>query len=71
MQHDSLIKFRRVIVEQMAIQGMSRSDLSRVLGLHKSRVTKILDHDENLTFKTMYRVAQALGYKIEINLTKK
>ena len=71
MQHDSLNKFRQFITEQMIAQGMSRSDLSRVLGLHRSRVTKILDHDDNLTFKTMYRVAQALGYKIEINLTKK
>ncbi len=70
MQHDSLNKFRQFITEQMIAQGMSRSDLSRVLGLHRSRVTKILDHDDNLTFKTMYRVAQALGYKIEINLTK-
>lgn len=70
MQHDSLIRFRRIIAEQMAIQGVSRSDLSRILCLHRSRVTKILDHDENLTFNTMHRVAKALGYKVEINLVK-
>lgn len=46
--------------------GLSRVELAEKLDCPKSRVTKILSGDENLTIKTITQVAEALGYAYDV-----
>lgn len=46
--------------------GLSRSELASRLGWNKSRVTRILSGDENLTIKTITSVAECLGYGFDV-----
>lgn len=46
--------------------GLSRSELASRLGWNKSRVTKVLSGDENLTIKTITSVAECLGYGFDV-----
>lgn len=46
--------------------GLNRSELANNLGWKKSRVTKVLSGDENLTIKTITSVAECLGYGFNI-----
>lgn len=43
-----------------------RSELAKALGYKKSRVSRILSGDENLTLKTMTKVADSLGYTFDV-----
>lgn len=44
----------------------SRSQLAEDLGYKKSRVSRILSGDENLTLKTLTKVADSLGYTFDV-----
>lgn len=44
----------------------SRSQLATDLGYTKSRISRILSGDENLTLKTLTKVADALGYTFDV-----
>lgn len=44
----------------------SRSQLATGLGYTKSRISRILSGDENLTLKTLTKVADALGYTFDV-----
>lgn len=46
--------------------GLSRSELAKKLNWTKSRVTKVLSGDENLTIKTITSVAECLGYTFDV-----
>ena len=46
--------------------GLSRSELANKLDWKKSRVTKVLSGDENLTIKTITSVAECLGYGFDV-----
>lgn len=46
--------------------GLSRSELATKLGWSKSRVTKVLSGDENLTVRTITSVAECLGYAFDV-----
>lgn len=46
--------------------GMSRADIASKLGWRKSRVTRVLSGDENLTIKTISQFADALGYTFDV-----
>jgi len=46
--------------------GLSRSELASRLGWKKSRVTKVLSGDENLTIRTITSVAECLGYGFDV-----
>lgn len=45
---------------------MSRTDIAHKLGWNKSRVTRILSGDENLTIKTISQFVEALGYTFDV-----
>lgn len=51
----------------MVHAGVTRSQLARLLGWTRSRVTKVLSGDTNPTLKTVYEFSRALGY--DVNLT--
>lgn len=44
----------------------SRTKLGADLGYRKSRISRILSGDENLTLKTLTKVADALGYTFDV-----
>lgn len=46
--------------------GLNRSQLADKLGCKKSRVTRILSGDDNLTLKTITSVAEVLGYAYDV-----
>lgn len=46
--------------------GLSRSELASKLGWSKSRITKVLSGDENLTVKTITSIAECLGYAFDV-----
>lgn len=46
--------------------GLSRKELADKLNCPKSRITKILSGDENLTIKTITQVAEVLGYAFDV-----
>lgn len=46
--------------------GLSRSELASKLGWSKSRITKVLSGDENLTVKTITSIAESLGYAFDV-----
>ena len=52
----------------MQKQGVSRSQLAERLGTSRAYVTKLLDGQENMTLKTIVRVANALDLKVDLKL---
>ncbi len=46
--------------------GLSRSELASKLDCKRSRVTRILSGDENLTIKTITSIAECLGYGFDV-----
>ncbi len=53
------------IVKRMIDQGVRRTDLAERLGTSRAYVTKLLDGQENMTLKTLVRVANALEMKVD------
>jgi transcriptional regulator with XRE-family HTH domain len=53
------------IVKRMIEQGVRRTDLAERLGTSRAYVTKLLDGQENMTLKTLVRVANALDMKVD------
>jgi DNA-binding phage protein len=47
-----------------------QSELAAELGVTRARVNQMLRPGSNMTLKTVEKVAQALGYKAEVKLTK-
>lgn len=46
--------------------GFSRADIARKLGWKKSRITRMLSGDSNLTIRTIHQFADALGYSFDV-----
>lgn len=46
---------------------LSRTELADKLDWKKSRLSKVLNGNENLTIKTMVELSQAIGYDFDIN----
>lgn len=60
-----LLEVEEAIHTSMEARGMSRSELAERLGTSRAFVTKLLGGQENLTLKTLVRVANALEMKVE------
>lgn len=46
--------------------GISRAELAQKLGWQKSRITRVLSGDDNLTLKTISQFTEALGYTFDV-----
>ena len=55
------------VLDEMKRQGISKTELSRRLGITKPAVTSIF-RSKNLTLGTMMRVAEAIGCTYEVKL---
>lgn len=65
----SIIKMEQIashLVGLLRHSNISRAELALQLGWKKSRVTKVLSGDENLTIKTITAIAEQLGYDFDI-----
>jgi transcriptional regulator with XRE-family HTH domain len=56
------------VVDAMIRSNVRRSELAERLGTSRAYVTKLLDGQENMTLKTIVRVAQALDMKVDVKL---
>lgn len=65
----SIVQMERIasdLVFLLKHSGMNRSELAKKLGCEKSRVTRVLSGDENLTIKTLTSVSESLGYGFDV-----
>lgn len=60
-----LLDVTEAIVKRMIEQNVRRTDLAERLGTSRAYVTKLLDGQENMTLKTLVRVANALQMKVD------
>ena len=60
-------KFIHDVLVEMARQGIRRSDLAERMGVSRSSVTHMIKAD-NLTLRTMRRIAEAIGCEYEVKL---
>jgi CRP-like cAMP-binding protein len=63
-----LMDFTGQLSRELARQGMSRSDLARVLNVDRAQVSRILNGHPNMTVKTIVKAALALGFRPELRL---
>ncbi len=54
----------------LSFSGLSRSEVSRYLNWKRSRVSKVLSGEENLTIKTIFQFCGAIGYNFSVIFTK-
>lgn len=58
------------ISEELERQGVNKAELARRLGRTRGHVTQLLAGGRNLTLGSIAEMADALGCKVEINLTR-
>jgi plasmid maintenance system antidote protein VapI len=63
-----VLDFTEQVVRNMIATGTRRSELAERLGTSRAYVTKLLDGQENMTLKTIVRVANALDLKVDLKL---
>ena len=50
--------------------GMTQDDLARRTSTHKSAISRLENHAEDVRLSTVERVAQALGKRVKLELVK-
>lgn len=58
-------------LEELAERGLKKSDIARLLGIHRSAVTRMLNGTAPLELKTIGQLAWALGRDAEFKLSKR
>ena len=66
MTADLHLELTRIIAES----GLTREQIAERLGTQHPNVTKMLAKGYNPTVRTLERLAQALGYQLEVKFTK-
>ena len=64
------LAWREEVIRVMDEIGMSRSTLSRRMGVSPASVTRMLGGEHNATLETMFRAAEALGRVPLIGISK-
>jgi DNA-binding Xre family transcriptional regulator len=64
----AIMQIMQRVEEEMRRLGMSRSELAERLGVHPSRVTRLLDDPDNITLRTLWRICGAVGLKPSISV---
>lgn len=57
----AILGFTESVLEQMEILGMSKKDLAEKMNVSQAFVTKMISGRNNFTFKTVVKVARAVG----------
>lgn len=66
-----LLEFTEQMAQALIAQDLKRSELAQRLGTSRAWVTKLLDGQENMTLKTMVRVANALDMDLNVMLKQR
>lgn len=66
-----VLDFTEAVVAEMIRKNIKRVELAERLGTSRAWVTKLLDGQENMTLKTMVRVASALDMDVKVSLKKR
>lgn len=48
--------------------GLTQQQLAEKLNIKRAGITRIESGDQNLSFKTLYKIAEALGKKVKITI---
>jgi len=64
-----LLDVNEQIVALMESQELRRTDLADRLGVSRAFITQLLRGEDNVSLKTLVRVANALGAKFTVNVT--
>ena len=59
------------LADEMEIQGVSRAELSRRLGMTRAAVTKFFSGERSPQLRTVVKFAQALDLRVHIELRRK
>ena len=54
------------IGDELRRQGIPQAELARRAGLKAPYVSRVLNNPENITFRTAFRLCNALGLKLEV-----
>ncbi|MGC9454823.1 MAG: hypothetical protein ACP5HU_08145 [Phycisphaerae bacterium] len=65
-QERAILRVTEMICAEMEKIGMSRADLSKLLGTSKSNVTQMLDGQRNMTIRLIADVLFALGKELRV-----
>ncbi len=63
-----LLDIHEAVWAAMQARGVSRAELAERLGTSRAYITKLLEGQENMTVKTLVRVANALEMKVGMKL---
>ena len=66
-QEKAIVDVTELICARLDAQGLSRSDLARMLGRTKGWVTQLLDGENNKTIRTVADVFAVLGMSVQFN----
>ena len=69
-QEKLILEVTESIVEAMLFDNVTRSELSRRLGVSRSHISKALDGGSNLTLRAVADIAAQLGRRPSFTLTK-
>jgi DNA-binding phage protein len=62
----ALMDLAGAIAEELRRQGVSQAELARRAGLKAPYVSRVLNNPENITFRTAFRLCNALGLNLDI-----
>jgi transcriptional regulator with XRE-family HTH domain len=57
----AIIEFTEAVLEQLELQNMSKADLAEKMNVSPAYIARLLGGSNNLTLRTMVRIARALG----------
>lgn len=66
-----VIEFIEQVIVKMEENNISRSDLAKMIGVSKARITNILNCNPNMTMKTMVQIAYYLNCDISFDVFPK
>lgn len=63
-------QFKFGVLLQMSREqaGMTQEEVAQKLGTHKSAISRIENHADNITLSTLHKYAKALGKKVNLEI---
>lgn len=64
---EQVLYFLKKAQEVIEAKGLSQADLARAIGVKRSQVNRWLTNDSGLNAKSMFLIADGLGYKLHLD----
>ncbi|MBI2207163.1 MAG: helix-turn-helix transcriptional regulator [Candidatus Rokubacteria bacterium] len=68
-EHWIVSDFTEELCRRMEARGLTRKSFAEAIGSSRAYVTKVLSGEENLTAKTMAKLARAVGSVVRVHLS--